>query len=118
MSAGAEQNPEREEEAALERIERDPVGAGNAWVKASEGQMGDEPFEIALDEALGVDPQAAYRVATNDYMLKGGDGYAAFPRSKVIVDASGAVLLATIVMNYVEAKKTVAPAVDGRIVAK
>jgi len=65
-----------------------------------------------------VDPQATYRVATNDYMLKGGDGYAAFPRSKVIVDASGAVLLATIVMNYVEAKKTVAPAVDGRIVAK
>ncbi|MGA1855899.1 5'-nucleotidase C-terminal domain-containing protein [Azospirillum sp. 11R-A] len=65
-----------------------------------------------------VDPQATYRVATNDYMLKGGDGYAAFPRSKVIVDASGAVLLATIVMNYVEAKKTVAPTVDGRIVAK
>ncbi|PWC89462.1 5'-nucleotidase [Azospirillum sp. TSH100] len=65
-----------------------------------------------------VDPQATYRVATNDYMLKGGDGYAAFPRSKVIVDASGAVLLATIVMNYVEAKKTVAPAVGGRIVAK
>lgn len=65
-----------------------------------------------------VDPQATYRVATNDYMLKGGDGYAAFPRSKVIVDASGAVLLATIVMNHVEAKKTVAPTVDGRIVAK
>ncbi|KAA0594481.1 2',3'-cyclic-nucleotide 2'-phosphodiesterase (5'-nucleotidase family) [Azospirillum lipoferum] len=65
-----------------------------------------------------VDPQATYRIATNDYMLKGGDGYAAFPRSKVIVDASGAVLLATIVMNYVEAKKTVAPAVEGRIVAK
>ena len=65
-----------------------------------------------------LDPQATYRVATNDYMLKGGDGYAAFPRAKVIVDASGAVLLATIVMNYVEAKKTVAPAVEGRIVAK
>ncbi|PWC83658.1 5'-nucleotidase C-terminal domain-containing protein [Azospirillum sp. TSO5] len=65
-----------------------------------------------------LDPQATYRVATNDYMLKGGDGYAAFPRSKVIVDASGAVLLATIVMTYVEAKKTVAPAVEGRIVAK
>ncbi|MFP5512031.1 MAG: 5'-nucleotidase C-terminal domain-containing protein, partial [Alphaproteobacteria bacterium] len=65
-----------------------------------------------------IDPQATYRVATNDYMLKGGDGYAAFPRSKVIVDASGAVLLATIVMNYVESKKTVTPAVEGRIVAK
>ncbi|CBS89973.1 bifunctional metallophosphatase/5'-nucleotidase [Azospirillum lipoferum] len=65
-----------------------------------------------------VEPQATYRVATNDYMLKGGDGYAALPRSKVIVDASGAVLLATIVMNYVESKKTVTPAVEGRIVAK
>nr|WP_295826667.1 5'-nucleotidase C-terminal domain-containing protein [uncultured Azospirillum sp.] len=65
-----------------------------------------------------LDPQATYRVATNDYMLKGGDGYAAFPRAKVIVDASGAVLLATIVMTYVESKKTVAPAVEGRIVAK
>ncbi len=65
-----------------------------------------------------LDPRATYRVATNDYMLKGGDGYAAFPRAKVIVDASGAVLLATIVMNYVETKKMVSPAVDGRIVAK
>lgn len=65
-----------------------------------------------------IDPQATYRVATNDYLLNGGDGYAAFPRSKVIVDASGAVLLATIVMNHVEAKKTVASAVEGRIVAK
>lgn len=65
-----------------------------------------------------IEPQATYRVATNDYMLKGGDGYAALPRSKVIVDASGAVLLATIVMNYVESKKTVTPAVEGRIVAK
>ncbi|HYF85138.1 bifunctional UDP-sugar hydrolase/5'-nucleotidase [Azospirillum sp.] len=65
-----------------------------------------------------IDPQATYRVATNDYMLKGGDGYAAFPRSKVIVDASGAVLLATIVMNHVESKKMVTSAVEGRIVAK
>lgn len=65
-----------------------------------------------------VDPQATYRVATNDFMLKGGDGYAAFPRAKVIVDASGAVLLATIVMNHVESKKTVTSAVEGRIVAK
>ncbi|WP_372394844.1 5'-nucleotidase C-terminal domain-containing protein [Azospirillum sp. HJ39] len=65
-----------------------------------------------------IDPQATYRVATNDYMLKGGDGYAAFPRAKVVVDASGAVLLATIVMNYVESKKTVGPTVEGRIVAK
>ncbi len=65
-----------------------------------------------------LDPAATYRVATNDYMAKGGDGYAAFPRAKTLIDASGAVLLATIVMNYVESKKSVAPAVEGRVVAK
>lgn len=65
-----------------------------------------------------LDPAATYRVATNDYLLKGGDGYDAFPRSKVLVDASGAVLLATIVMNHVEALKTVSVGIEGRVVAK
>ncbi len=65
-----------------------------------------------------LDPAATYKVATNDYMLKGGDGYGALTRGNVIVDASGAVLMATIVMDYVEAKKTVAPKLEGRIVAR
>lgn len=76
--------------------------------RVSEVRVGGKPL----------DPAATYRVATNDYMAKGGDGYAAFPRAKVLIDASGAVLLATIVMNYVESKKSVSPAVEGRIVAK
>lgn len=65
-----------------------------------------------------LDPEASYRVATNDYMLKGGDGYAALGRGKVIVDPSGAVLMATMVMDEIAAKKTVSPVVDGRITAK
>lgn len=65
-----------------------------------------------------LDPARTYRVATNDYMLKGGDGYAALTRGRTVVDASGAVLMATMVMDYVEARKTVAPKVEGRIVAK
>ena len=72
----------------------------------------------ALVGGKPLDPAATYRVATNDFMAKGGDGYAAFPRAGMLVDASGAVLLATIVMNYVEAKKTIAPAVEGRITSK
>jgi len=65
-----------------------------------------------------LDPARIYRVATNDYLLKGGDGYDSFKRAKPLVDPSGAVLLATIVMNHVEAQKTVSPIVEGRIVAK
>lgn len=79
-----------------------------AGTRVTEVKVGGKPL----------DPAATYTVATNDYMLNGGDGYAALTRGKVIVDASGAVLLATIVMNYVESKKTVSPAVEGRVVAK
>ena len=65
-----------------------------------------------------LDPVKTYRVATNDYMLKGGDGYTALTRGRTVVDASGAVLMATMVMDFVEARKTVAPRIEGRIVAK
>ncbi len=65
-----------------------------------------------------LDTGKTYRVATNDYMLKGGDGYTALTRGRAVVDASGAVLMATMVMDYVEAKKTVTPKIEGRIVAK
>ncbi|MGO4728145.1 MULTISPECIES: bifunctional metallophosphatase/5'-nucleotidase [unclassified Inquilinus] len=62
-----------------------------------------------------LDDAATYRVATNDYMAGGGDGYAAMTRGKVLVDASAGRLMATVVMDYVTSVGTVAPKVDGRI---
>jgi 5'-nucleotidase/UDP-sugar diphosphatase len=62
-----------------------------------------------------LDDAATYRVATNDYMAGGGDGYAAFTKGKVLIDASAGRLLATVVMDYVTSVGTVAPEVDGRI---
>tara|TARA_B100000029_G_scaffold177683_1_gene175037 strand:+ start:65 stop:1579 length:1515 start_codon:yes stop_codon:yes gene_type:complete len=59
-----------------------------------------------------------YTVATNDYLANGGDGYSVFKKGKVIIDASGATYLANMVMNYIEAKGTVSPKVEGRIVAQ
>ncbi|AWK85545.1 bifunctional metallophosphatase/5'-nucleotidase [Azospirillum thermophilum] len=100
-----------------EKAGRFPQVSGLTMVYDPKLPAGSRVIEVKVG-GKPLDPAATYRVATNDYMLNGGDGYAAFPRSKVIVDASGAVLLATIVMDYVEAKKTVSPAVEGRIVAK
>jgi len=62
-----------------------------------------------------LDDAATYRVATNDYMAGGGDGYAAMTRGKVLIDASAGRLMATVVMDYVTSVGTVAPKVDGRI---
>jgi 2',3'-cyclic-nucleotide 2'-phosphodiesterase (5'-nucleotidase family) len=65
-----------------------------------------------------LDPARRYRLATSDYMAKGGDGYAALARGRMLTDAREAVLMATMVMEYVAAKGTVAPELEGRIVAK
>jgi 2',3'-cyclic-nucleotide 2'-phosphodiesterase (5'-nucleotidase family) len=63
-----------------------------------------------------LDPAAVYRLATNEYMMAGGDGYASLKKGKPIIDASGGALMANVVMDYITAKGSVSPAVEGRIV--
>ena len=57
-------------------------------------------------------------MATNDFLSKGGDGYSVFKKGKVIIDAYGAKLMASMVMDYIKAKGSVSPKVEGRIVVQ
>ena len=59
-----------------------------------------------------------YTLATNDFLAKGGDGYSVFKKGKVIIDAYGAKLMASMVMDYIKVKGSVSPKIEGRIVAK
>ena len=65
-----------------------------------------------------LDPAKTYTVATNDYMLGGGDGYTALGKGKVLINASAGNLMATDVMNYVQAAGAVDAKLEGRIVIK
>ena len=65
-----------------------------------------------------LDKGRSYTVATNNYAAGGGDGYKDFKKGKVLIDASGATLLASMVMDYIKAKGTVSPKIEGRIVAQ
>jgi 2',3'-cyclic-nucleotide 2'-phosphodiesterase (5'-nucleotidase family) len=65
-----------------------------------------------------LDPAATYKHATNDYMIGGGDGYTAFSKGKVLVDPSAAHLMASDVIDYITAKKTVDVTAGGRITLK
>lgn len=76
-------------------------------------------LQRVLSVAVGgrpLDPAATYRVATSNYLMAGGDGYAALKRGRAVVDAGGGPLVATVVMDYITRRGTVAPAVEGRIV--
>ena len=65
-----------------------------------------------------LDKAANYTLATNDYMQGGGDGYYVFKKAKVLVGALSAKLMASDVMDYIMAKKDIAPAIEGRIKLK
>ena len=51
----------------------------------------------------------------NDFIARGGDGYDAFKKGVVIVDASSARLMASQVIDYVQKNKGVKSRVDGRV---
>ncbi|HSA80085.1 MAG TPA: 5'-nucleotidase C-terminal domain-containing protein [Geminicoccaceae bacterium] len=56
-----------------------------------------------------------YRLATNDFIFGGGDGYEALARGKAIIDASAGTLMATTVMDHIAQQGEIAPKVEGRI---
>lgn len=70
--------------------------------------------EIAVAGAP-LDEGRAYKVAVNDFMQVGGDGYGVLKEGKVLIDASGGTLLANAVIAYVEARKEISPVIEGRI---
>lgn len=61
-----------------------------------------------------IDDNATYRIATNDYMAGGGDGYVAFKNA--IDSYNSSMLLSDVVISYAQTLKGPAvPASDGRI---
>lgn len=56
-----------------------------------------------------------YRVATNEFLAAGGDGYDPLANGEVVVDASAGTYVVTAVINHIAEKKSLAPRVEGRI---
>lgn len=87
-------------------------GVGVVWdPRLAPGQrlvslsVGDRPLG---DETL-------YSVAVPSYLVRGGDGYTAFARGKVLVDESSGPQVAQIVMDAIVTRGTIMPVTDGRI---
>jgi len=62
-----------------------------------------------------VDPNARYTVATIEFIANGGDGQTAFRGARVLVTQANAPDLPTLVLRAIEARRTIAPAVEGRL---
>jgi 2',3'-cyclic-nucleotide 2'-phosphodiesterase (5'-nucleotidase family) len=65
-----------------------------------------------------LDPARRYRVATNDFLARGGDGYTTFAQATPLLPVADSPLLANDVMVYLRRIGTVRTGVDGRIVLR
>ena len=63
-----------------------------------------------------LDPSRTYRLATNNFLGRGGDGYDMFGGAPRLIDAASGKLMATQVIEAIAAAGEVAPQVEGRIV--
>jgi 2',3'-cyclic-nucleotide 2'-phosphodiesterase (5'-nucleotidase family) len=65
-----------------------------------------------------LDPDRIYRIATNDFLARGGDGYDEFAAIKPLIPADDSPLIANEAMVHVRRLGTIRTGVEGRIVAK
>ena len=65
-----------------------------------------------------LDEAKVYRIATNDFIIRGGDGYVAMAGAGKLSDDAGGKLVSNDVMAYARKLGTVASKVEGRIVFK
>ncbi|WP_193173671.1 bifunctional metallophosphatase/5'-nucleotidase [Nisaea nitritireducens] len=79
---------------------RKPAGS-----RVSEVKVADTPLDLGR----------IYVVATNDFIARGGDGYAAFTKGEIVVDASSARLMASQVIDYVQKSGGVKVTIEGRV---
>ena len=77
-----------------------PVGS-----RVLEIRVGDRPL----------DDGATYTLATNDFMLRGGDGYSVLSKGEVMINPAGGPLMATAVVDAIQKNKTISPKPEGRI---
>jgi 2',3'-cyclic-nucleotide 2'-phosphodiesterase (5'-nucleotidase family) len=75
---------------------------------------GERVVSAILLDGTSMDDSRLYSVATNDFLLIGGDGYTEFAKGTDIVDTG--IFLRDAMVERIEATGTITPRLDGRIV--
>jgi 2',3'-cyclic-nucleotide 2'-phosphodiesterase (5'-nucleotidase family) len=93
---------------------RFPHVSGLTFTYDASKPAGERVTEVLVGGAP-LDDAATLKLATNDFMGKGGDGYAVFIDKPRIIDTNAGALMARQVIDHIAAAGSVAPTVDGRI---
>jgi len=93
---------------------RFPQVSGLSFTLDPGAPAGSRVSEVKVGGA-DLDLNRVYRLATNDFLLAGGDGYAALGGGKTLINVGGGNLVANDVMSFVEMTGKVTSTVEGRI---
>ena len=93
---------------------RFPQVSGMTYVFDPSAPPGSRVVELKVN-GEPVDPDKLYKVAANDYILRGGDGYGALGGGRVLINAANGNLLANDVMDYIAKTGKITAKVEGRI---
>ena len=99
---------------------RFPQVAGIRFVWDPAAPSGSRVRSVEVAQGSGfmpLDPGRVYRVATNDFMRRGGDGYGMF-RDRALDPYDGGVLIEEAVAEVIAAGRGAAATADGRITAR
>jgi 5'-nucleotidase/UDP-sugar diphosphatase len=88
--------------------------SGLSYAFDASAEPGARVSEVMVGGAA-LEADKLYKVAVNDYILGGGDGYAALGGGRLVTDGPTGSLVANDVMAYVEKLGSVKMAVEGRI---
>jgi 2',3'-cyclic-nucleotide 2'-phosphodiesterase (5'-nucleotidase family) len=64
---------------------------------------------------VALDPGRTYTLVVPDFMLDGGDGYTMLAGERVLVGRESGTVIAVALENYIKSRRTVNPAIEGRI---
>lgn len=93
---------------------RFPQVSGMTFVYDPSAPAGSRVSEVMV-AGQPLDINKTYKLATNDYVLGGGDGYAALGGGEVLINGGNGNLMANDVIVYVEKAGKVTSKVEGRI---
>jgi 2',3'-cyclic-nucleotide 2'-phosphodiesterase (5'-nucleotidase family) len=79
--------------------------------------VGQRVTKITVGDAP-LDPAKTYKVAANEFILAGGDGYTSLGKGKMLIGLTDGKLMANEVMVYIRKLGTVTSTVEGRITVK
>lgn len=63
-----------------------------------------------------VEPDKLYKLATNDFLARGGDGYSALLGARMVVGPNDALLVSRHVIDHIKKLGTVSASIEGRVI--